>query len=222
MVLILMILMRILTIDSNHSSDSELLVESEEVDSEMESIRSAFSYGRDRYKWTKAEIQRNVRTPADKLYYCQRWKVLQCLEQHFSSFLPLRNPWNSFYVSGNPCIKIEIACTINHYTQTTIIEEPLTIFCWTLGLWGTPVIELVGILLVTLRVDCSENSEMARPNDKTAVVSELLKCFKTHSRRTQLEQMEPLMRCSFLLEDGIKVVSTCLRSLLNMNSNYKL
>jgi hypothetical protein len=32
-----------------------------------------------------------------------------CLYQPFSIFLPWRNPWNNFQVSGNPCIKIIIS-----------------------------------------------------------------------------------------------------------------
>jgi hypothetical protein len=31
------------------------------------------------------------------------------LDQPFSIFLPWRNPWNNFQVSGNPCIKIIIS-----------------------------------------------------------------------------------------------------------------
>jgi hypothetical protein len=33
----------------------------------------------------------------------------EVLEQPFSIFLPWRNPWNNFQVSGNPCIKIIIS-----------------------------------------------------------------------------------------------------------------
>jgi hypothetical protein len=39
------------------------------------------------------------------------WKGLKSfyLDQSFSVFLPWRNPWNHFQVSGNPCIKIIIS-----------------------------------------------------------------------------------------------------------------
>jgi hypothetical protein len=39
-----------------------------------------------------------------------RQQSLTChLEQPFSIFLPWRNPWNNFQVSGNPCIKFIIS-----------------------------------------------------------------------------------------------------------------
>jgi hypothetical protein len=40
------------------------------------------------------------------------FRTLRChvdLDQPFSIFLPWRNPWNNFQVSGNPCIKIIIS-----------------------------------------------------------------------------------------------------------------
>jgi hypothetical protein len=45
------------------------------------------------------------------LYFSVYCMILQydSLHQPFSIFLPWRNPWNNFQVSGNPCIKIIIS-----------------------------------------------------------------------------------------------------------------
>jgi hypothetical protein len=42
-------------------------------------------------------------------YYLSIIQSNVSLEQPFSIFLPWRNPWNNFQVSGNPCIKIIIS-----------------------------------------------------------------------------------------------------------------
>jgi hypothetical protein len=41
---------------------------------------------------------------------------LLALDQPFSIFLPWRNPWNNFQVSGNPCIKITRIISTAHGT----------------------------------------------------------------------------------------------------------
>jgi hypothetical protein len=46
----------------------------------------------------------------------QECEVSVLLDQPFSTFLPWRNPWNNFQVSGNPCIKIVIGVYTAHGT----------------------------------------------------------------------------------------------------------
>jgi hypothetical protein len=72
------------------------------------------------------------------------------LFQPFSVFLPWRNPWNNFQVSGNPCIKIiistahgklawSVSCRYNNpvIIVSAVLSRELYFFLWICLFWPT-------------------------------------------------------------------------------------
>jgi hypothetical protein len=89
-----------------------------------------------RYRWSS--IKQSIFHPLPWKYKGTAALHAICLEQPFSIFLPWRNPWNNFQVSGNPCIK-NIICTAHgtlawsvscRYINPIIIVNALLIREW--------------------------------------------------------------------------------------------
>jgi hypothetical protein len=57
----------------------------------------------------EAEMESCVARTYPQVQQTNVYCTLHSLEQPFSIFLPWRNPWSNFQVSGNPCIKIIIS-----------------------------------------------------------------------------------------------------------------